>query len=97
MPAFLPPPPQGVTFYDEQQREWAVLEARGRRTPLRSSPLAAAHTFALFDEARCRGSDLALRGDAVGLLTLGAGATKDKVMQVREGKRAVSARKRPEQ
>lgn len=37
--------------------------------------------FTLFDEARCRGADLQLRGDAVGLLTLGPTTTKDKLMQ----------------
>lgn len=35
----------------------------------------------LFDEARCRGADLQLRADAVGLLTLGPATCKDKLMQ----------------
>jgi hypothetical protein len=37
--------------------------------------------FAVFDDARCRGSDLKLRRQAVGLLTLGPGLCKDKLMQ----------------
>jgi hypothetical protein len=37
--------------------------------------------MALFDDARCRGADLALQQTAVGLLTLAAGMPKDKLMQ----------------
>ncbi|GAB4822814.1 hypothetical protein N2152v2_009860 [Parachlorella kessleri] len=37
--------------------------------------------FTIFDEARCRGADLKLRSDAVGLLTLGPATCKDKLMQ----------------
>ena len=39
----------------------------------------------LFDEARCRGADLKLRPDAVGLLTLGPATCKDKLMQAAGG------------
>ncbi|GLC35648.1 hypothetical protein PLESTM_000350400 [Pleodorina starrii] len=38
-------------------------------------------TLVIFDDARCRGADLQLRPDAVGLLTLGPGVCKDKLMQ----------------
>lgn len=43
--------------------------------------------FTLFDEARCRGADLQLRPDAVGLLTLGPTTCKDKLMQAAGGGR----------
>ncbi|KAG2496538.1 hypothetical protein HYH03_005361 [Edaphochlamys debaryana] len=72
---------KGVTCFDERERAWVVADALGRRWPLHASPIPAADTFAIFDDARCRGADLKLRLNAVGLLTLGPGATKDKVMQ----------------
>ncbi|KXZ49831.1 hypothetical protein GPECTOR_19g282 [Gonium pectorale] len=72
---------QGVCFFDEQLRAWAVLDRSGRLLRRGASPIAERDTFAIFDEARCRGADLQLRLDTVGLLTLGPGACKDKVMQ----------------
>ena len=66
--------------------QWMVLDLQGRRLSRASSPIQEAQVFTLFDEARCRGADLRLRGDAVGLLTLGPATCKDKLMQVgREG------------
>lgn len=35
----------------------------------------------IYDDARCRGSDLQLRKDAVGMLSIGPGVCKDKLMQ----------------
>ncbi|KAG2492053.1 hypothetical protein HYH03_009551 [Edaphochlamys debaryana] len=72
---------RGVTYFDEGQRFWVVEDRQGRRAPRHASPIPEADTFVLFDEARCRGADLKLRLGAVGLLTLGPGSTKDKVMQ----------------
>ncbi|KAG2494612.1 hypothetical protein HYH03_007377 [Edaphochlamys debaryana] len=72
---------RGVTYFDEGQRSWVVEDRQGRRAPRPASPIPEADTFVLFDDARCRGADLKLRLGAVGLLTLGPGSTKDKVMQ----------------
>jgi hypothetical protein len=36
----------------------------------------------VFDDARCRGADLKLRQNALGLLTVAPGLQKDKLMQV---------------
>ncbi|KAG2492072.1 hypothetical protein HYH03_009568 [Edaphochlamys debaryana] len=72
---------RGVTYFDEGQRSWVVEDRQGRRAPRHASPIPEADTFVLFDDARCRGADLKLRLGAVGLLTLGPGSTKDKVMQ----------------
>ncbi|GLC47557.1 hypothetical protein PLESTB_000000900 [Pleodorina starrii] len=74
---------QGVTFYDEGEdaRGWVVADLRNRRLPRHASPVAERETLVIFDDARCRGADLQLRPDAVGLLTLGPGVCKDKLMQ----------------
>ncbi|GLC49187.1 thioredoxin-disulfide reductase [Pleodorina starrii] len=72
---------QGVTYFDEAERSWVVCDLRGRRLPRHASPIAERDTFVIYDDARCRGADLQLRQSAVGLLTLGPGACKDKVMQ----------------
>ena len=58
-----------------------VKDAKGRCMPRHSSPIAERQAFVMFDDARCRGADLQLRQDAVGLLTLGPGICKDKLMQ----------------
>ena len=58
-----------------------ILEPGGRCLPRSASPVAEKDAFVLYDEARCRGSDLQLRPDAVGLLTLGPATCKDKMMQ----------------
>ncbi|PNH10973.1 hypothetical protein TSOC_002217 [Tetrabaena socialis] len=72
---------KGVCFYDEQDRAWAVCEHGGRTLHRGASPITERETFTVFDDARCRGVDLRLRSDAVGLLTLGPGLCKDKLVQ----------------
>jgi hypothetical protein len=72
---------KGVCYYDALEGSWVVREARGRCLPRHASPVAESHAFVLYDEARCRGADLQLRPQAVGLLTLGPTTGKDKLMQ----------------
>ncbi len=72
---------KGVCYHDTANRSWMVLDLTGRRLHLSASPVSARECFVLYDEARCRGADLQLRRDAVGLLTLGPGLCKDKLMQ----------------
>lgn len=72
---------RGVCHYDEEEREWVVVDLLGRRLPRHQSPIRESQAFTLFDEARCRGADLQLRPAAVGLLTLGPSTCKDKLMQ----------------
>lgn len=74
---------KGVTYYDPHLGGWAVVEPAGRRLPRHASPTPERDTFVVYDDARCRGADLRLRPDAVGLVTLGPGINKDKVMQVK--------------
>ena len=64
---------KGVCFFDPSQRTWAVLDPSGRCGPLSSAAIAERDAFVLYDDARCRGADLKLRREAVGLLTLGPG------------------------
>lgn len=70
-----------VYYYCPQQRQWMVLEKRGRCLPRHLSPIAERQAFVIYDDARCRGADLQLRQTAVGLLTLGPQITKGKLMQ----------------
>lgn len=58
-----------------------ILDTAGRLNPKGSSHLRECETLAVFDDARCRGADLVLRQNAVGLLTLAPGVPKDKLMQ----------------
>lgn len=71
---------QGVCFFFEREG-WTVLDRLGRCLPRHSSPIAEREAFVIFDDARCRGADLQLRREAIGLLTLGPGICKDKLMQ----------------
>ena len=81
LPLLLPRPGfKGVCYYDEGK--WMVLDLQRRRLPRDCSPIRESQAFTIFDEARCRGADLQLRPDAVGLLTLGPATCKDKLMQV---------------
>ncbi|GLI61980.1 hypothetical protein VaNZ11_004546, partial [Volvox africanus] len=74
-------PFQGVTYFDEDKRNWTVSDLCGRRLPRHLSPIAERDTFVIYDDAHCRGADLQLQLSAVGMLTLGPGSCKDKVMQ----------------
>ncbi|KAG1681316.1 hypothetical protein FOA52_007362 [Chlamydomonas sp. UWO 241] len=56
------------------------LDSRTFLGPRGSSPVTEANTF-LYDQARCRGTDLQLLPKACGLLTLGPGTCKEKCMQ----------------
>lgn len=72
----------GVLYYDsDKHHDWVVLEKSGRILPKDISPINENNTFAIFDEPRCRGTDLKLRSDAVALLTLAPSICKDKLMQ----------------
>lgn len=62
---------EGVLFYDGvTHHDWVILERSGRCLPKDISPVDEKDSFAIFDEPRCRGTDLKLRTDAVALLTL---------------------------
>ena len=73
---------QGVVFFDTAKHsEWRVRDQRGREWPLSKSPIRERDAFVYFDDSRCRGADMRLKSDAVGMLTLGPGMFKDKLMQ----------------
>src|SRR6476646_6639349 len=74
---------KGVCYYDETQSCFVIVTPNGQSLPRNSSPVPERDTFVIYDEARCRGADLKLQPNARGLLTLGPGICKDKIMQVR--------------
>ena len=58
----------GVLFFDgARSHEWIILERTGRLLQKDISPVKESKTFAIFDEPRCRGTDLKLRSDAIAL------------------------------
>jgi len=71
----------GILFFDNEVRDWVILERSGRQYPKDLSPVEEDRVFAIFDEPRCRGTDLKLRADAVAVLTLGPNLCKDKLLQ----------------
>jgi len=72
----------GVLFYDDEiYHDWVVMERSGRLLPKDISPIAEREAFAIFDEPRCRGTDLKLRSEAIALMTLAPKLCKDKLMQ----------------
>lgn len=72
----------GVLFYDSVNcHDWVILERSGRVLPKDISPITEKEAFVIFDEPRCRGTDLKLRSDAIALLTLAPKLCKDKLMQ----------------
>lgn len=70
-----------VVYYDAEMKDWVVRDGGGQKWSLQSSPIKERDCLVFIDEVRCRGTDLKLRPGAVGLLTLGLGITKDKLMQ----------------
>ena len=71
----------GVLFFDATLHEWVILERSGRLLQKDISPVKESETFAIFDEPRCRGTDLKLSPEARALLTLAPKLCKDKLMQ----------------
>ena len=49
---------RGVCYPDDAKGCWVVADPSGRQLALSESPVAAADTFVVFDDARCRGADL---------------------------------------
>jgi hypothetical protein len=73
---------RGVVYFNTKSEAWYVYEMEHRRKlPLQRSSLTEAECITYFDESRCRGSDLRLLGNAVGLVTLEPKMTKDKFLQ----------------
>lgn len=83
---------KGVVFFDNSSPEgqWMALENSGRLLPKNQSPVQESQAFAIFDEPRCRGSDLKLSKSAVALLTIGPRMCKDKLMQAAGRMRSLS-------
>lgn len=77
-------PFQGVVFPEARggnTSQWKIMDRFRKILPLSLSSIPEHECFAIFDEPRCRGSDLKLSPTAVALLTIGPGLCKDKLMQ----------------
>ena len=74
---------KGVCFFHKCNGvgQWMILDRSGRLLPKYQSPINERETFVVFDEARCRGADIKLKGDATAVLTIGPKLCKDKLMQ----------------
>ena len=74
---------KGICFFQKSTKggQWMILERSGRLLAKNESPLVERDTFVLFDEARCRGTDMKLKSDAVAVLTIGPEICKDKLIQ----------------
>lgn len=71
-----------VVYFDSENKPF-VLYRHGTKVPLLASPFAEnlGDCLVYLDEAHTRGTDLKMRSDAVGALTLGLGQTKDHTVQ----------------
>jgi hypothetical protein len=72
---------QSAVSQGDAERGWTMLDRIGRSLDRGHAQLQPSDLFVILDEARCRGVDLKLHPDALGLLTLGPHMTKDKLMQ----------------
>jgi Protein of unknown function (DUF3645) len=73
---------RGAVYFNVLSKTWNVYEMENKRDmPLRNSSLREAECFVYFDESRCRGADMKLKGDACALVTLEPKMTKDKFLQ----------------
>eukprot|EP00892_Ulva_mutabilis_P000057 jgi/Ulvmu1/10051/UM059_0101.1 len=81
---------QGVVFYagagsmaapGQSAQGWYVMDQQKHCLPKSRLPIHEADAFVIFDEARCRGSDMKLQAEAKAVLTLGPKMGRDKFMQ----------------
>lgn len=72
---------EGVVYFSQSDSTWKVCSLDGRRWHYGNSPIHERDAFVYFDESRCRGADMKLKDDAVGLVTIGPSMCKDKIMQ----------------
>ena len=72
---------KGVTYFDEREKNWVVMNFENYYWLLHLSPIKEHETFVIFDQRRCRGSDMKLKQNAHALLTLGPHMCKDALMQ----------------
>jgi hypothetical protein len=72
---------KGICYFNSEEKQWTILSQNGSSYPREASPIAERDCFTIFDDARCRGADLQLQQQAVGLLTLAPEICKDKLMQ----------------
>ncbi|KAL3898247.1 MAG: hypothetical protein SGCHY_002870 [Lobulomycetales sp.] len=78
---------EGVIYFNSEPEnplsgQWMVVSCTTLEVAImHQSPILQRNSLILFDDARCRGSDMKLPADAVAGITLGSGITKDKLLQ----------------
>eukprot|EP01080_Neovahlkampfia_damariscottae_P011886 gene11886-5213_t len=73
---------RGVCYFNTNDGRWVIIDGKTRKITERNiSHIPEKDTFVIFDEARTRGADMKLNFNAIALITLGEGITKDKFMQ----------------
>ena len=79
----LPSEFRGFVYFNlECERpDWWLATRKRQSWPLKGSPIREADAFVFFDQHRSRGSDMKLKADAIGLITLGSGLCRDALMQ----------------
>eukprot|EP00761_Pharyngomonas_kirbyi_P010924 gb/GECH01010947.1/.p1 GENE.gb/GECH01010947.1/~~gb/GECH01010947.1/.p1 ORF type:complete len:2826 (+),score=484.10 gb/GECH01010947.1/:1-8478(+) len=70
---------KGVVFFSSEEG-WKIA-TQDSVSLLNESPIKEKETFVYFDENHCRGADMKLEPDALGIITIGPNTTKDKLMQ----------------
>ena len=65
-------PLKGAVYFEVSENTWYLINKRGRRWPLGSSPIHESDAFVYFDESRCRGADMKLSTRATAALTIGS-------------------------
>ncbi len=72
---------RGIVFFHTQEHAWYVRDFEGREWPKHCSPLHERDCFVIFDEMRCRGTDMKLKTNAKAVRSLGRNMCEDKLMQ----------------
>ena len=70
---------KAVVFF--RSGKWILRDSQKSEWPQKSAPVRERDAFVIFDEYHCRGSDMKLKTNAMAVLTLGPGMSKDKLMQ----------------
>lgn len=72
---------KGVVFFEQTQNTWMFKSTFGHLYNLSNSPVKECDAIVFFDQRRCRGSDMKLRKNSIGLVTISLRLKKDDFMQ----------------
>eukprot|EP00761_Pharyngomonas_kirbyi_P006952 gb/GECH01006961.1/.p1 GENE.gb/GECH01006961.1/~~gb/GECH01006961.1/.p1 ORF type:complete len:2802 (+),score=553.19 gb/GECH01006961.1/:1-8406(+) len=83
---------RGIVFFTSGEG-WKIA-TRDSISVLHQSPTKEREAFVYFDENHCRGADMKLQPDALGIMTIGPNTTKDKLMQAAGRMRQLDAQQK---